>query len=163
MKKPTLSIGLRRIAASALLGGRRLPLETVRGRSAAAGLVALSLLGAACASGDQRLSDAAQPSMPGMAAPGTVFGLPGDGSEGTPASTPPVNDGPGATETNFLTPPCGDGSRLIPDAGSADAGEDGAVSGGLLAAGGPAAGAGGSAAGDAGAPDGARVPCAQSP
>lgn len=34
--------------------------------------------------------------------PDGTYGLPGP----EPVSTPPENDGPGATETNFLTPPC---------------------------------------------------------
>ena len=90
-------------------------------------ILALSVLGVSCA-------DPVRPELVDMAStprgpvpagtpaapePGAVFGAPGDGIS---VSTPVENDGPGATETNFLTPPCGGGSRLIPDAGASDAG-----------------------------------------
>lgn len=72
-----------------------------------------------------------QPSTPsGPAAPGVVAGEPAP--EGTdtyglpgspePVSTPPESDGPGATETNFITPPCHkdsdcpDGRRCVGEA-----------------------------------------------
>jgi hypothetical protein len=165
MKKPLVSTRLRPSRARELPGGRRLAVMTGPCTPAVAWLAVLSLLGAACASDDPRLSDVAQPSVPGpgQAQPGTVFGLPGDGSEGAPASSPPVNDGPGATETNFFTPPCGvDGLRLVPDGGASDAGgrEGSASSGELLDA-----GAVGSAMADAPAPNahGARVPCPKVP
>jgi hypothetical protein len=88
---------------------------------------ASSALGVGCSEPAQpELVDMGLPAMPAgpvPAAPGTVFGAPGDGIS---VSTPIENDGPGATETNFLTPPCGgDGSRLIPDAGTP---RDGALS-----------------------------------
>jgi hypothetical protein len=98
-------------------------------------IAALCLVAAACASSDPPLTDRAQPAAtdstvadPGSAIPGepepggSVFGSPG---EEMPASSPPENDGPGATETNFITPPCGaDGSRQIPDAGIAGGGAE---------------------------------------
>jgi hypothetical protein len=83
-----------------------------------------------------------QPSAPGgPSAPGSpagsppppdntdTYGLPGP----EPVSDPPENDGPGATETNFLTPPCRldsdcpDARRCIAGArvlGQRDAGAD---------------------------------------
>jgi hypothetical protein len=91
-----------------------------------------------------------QPSMPELpgaprplggepAPPDSTYGLPGP----EPVSAPPENDGPGATETNFLTPPCrkdsdcSDGRRCIGGArvageadagGAADAGDAGLAS-----------------------------------
>jgi hypothetical protein len=85
-------------------------------------------LAIACSSTDPELVAQRQPSTPdsaGPAAPGPstpgpdtadpspVFGSPG---EEIPVSTPP-DDGPGATETNWLTPPCG---KQRPDAGAID-------------------------------------------
>ncbi|HTV25244.1 MAG TPA: hypothetical protein VMG12_41405 [Polyangiaceae bacterium] len=82
-----------------------------------------------------------QPSSPGGPANPDTYGLPG----GEPVSAPTENDGPGATETNFLTPPCrkdsdcrdgrrctaGDGERSGRDGGAAadaqDAGSDAGV------------------------------------
>jgi len=97
-------------------------------------LVALACgLTVACSSTDPELVAQTQPSTPdnaGPAAPGPstpgpdmadpnpVFGSPG---EVVPVSAPPENDGPGATETNWLTPPCG---KQRPDAGGADSAAD---------------------------------------
>jgi hypothetical protein len=87
----------------------------------------------ACSSTDPELVAQTQPSTPdtsGPAAPGpsppgpdtpepvTVLGSPGDE---IPVSAPPENDGPGATETNWLTLPCG---KQRPDAGGADGAAD---------------------------------------
>lgn len=94
---------------------------------------ALALVGAGCSSNESPATLQVQPSMPsGPAGPGEpstpdgTYGLPGP----EPMSTPPENDGPGATETNFLTPPCRqdsdcNGRRCIfgaRGAGEADAG-----------------------------------------
>jgi hypothetical protein len=123
-------------------------------------LVVLSALGNGCSQPvEPELMDSESPSTPRGAAPGAggpvvaepgaVFGAPAD--DGMAVSTPVENDGPGATETNFLTPPCGaDGSRRLPDAGGAGAPADAGV---------PVSPA------DAGAPmpavdgGGARLPC----
>lgn len=114
------------------------PLSIARRRRAAGfgPCAALVLLHAACSSSDTS-AVLVQPSSPaGPESPGT-YGLPG----GEPVSTPTENDGPGATETNFLTPPCrqdsdcNDGRRCTVSAqsaaprdggGAADAGEAGA-------------------------------------
>jgi hypothetical protein len=92
-------------------------------RAAGSGLVvALCLLLSACSSSDPPISSPADPAS-GGASP-----------IGTPSEAPPENDGPGATETNFITPPChadadcGDGRRCVDesdrslDAGVSDAG-----------------------------------------
>jgi hypothetical protein len=111
--------------------------------------------GAGCSSSEPPAALQVQPSQPGgPLAPGPLVGGPpapgdGDGLPGPePTSAPPDNEGPGATETNFLTPPCRadgdcpDGRRCVvgaraaalPDAGapadagaSADAGDAGAA------------------------------------
>lgn len=112
------------------------------------GLVAaLMLLCGGCSSSEPPTPLQAQPSMPG----GPVTPLGGepstpDGTDGLPGpepmSTPLENEEPGATETNFLTPPCrrdsdcNDGRRCIlgaraaADAGAAaaDAGDAGHAS-----------------------------------
>ena len=94
--------------------------------------MALGALGTGCSEPVRpELAESASPATPRGAAPGAggpvvaepgmVFGAPGE--DGMSVSTPVENDGPGATETNFLTPPCGaDGSRRFPDAGGSDAG-----------------------------------------
>ena len=90
-------------------------------------------LAIACSSTDPELVAQTQPSTPdnaGPAAPGpstpgpdmadpsSVFGSPG---EEIPVSAPPENDDPGATETNWLTLPCG---KQRPDAGGVDSAAD---------------------------------------
>lgn len=118
MKKPFLYAGPRRRAPS---------------RSFATLLCGLAF---ACSSSDPDLVAQTQPSTPGNAGPSapgpstpgpeapdpsTVFESPGGE---VPVSVPPENDGPGATETNWLTLPCG---KQRPDAGTADGGADAAA------------------------------------
>lgn len=118
-------------------------------RRASFGLFAALTLALACAgcSSGEPPSLQVQPSTPGgPAAPGgessTPDGTDTYGSPGPdPVSVPPENDGPGATETNFLTPPCRqdsdcpDGRRCVggarpagADGGAADAGDAGLAS-----------------------------------
>ena len=106
---------------------------------------ALALVCAACSSSEPPATLQVQPSMPSgppapsgePATPDGTYGLPGP----EPMSTPPENDGPGATETNFLTPPCRqdsdcNGRRCIggarvagaADGGATDAGDAGPAS-----------------------------------
>jgi hypothetical protein len=95
---------------------------------------ALALPWAGCSSSETPTQLQVQPSMPGAPssplageplAPDDTYGLPGP----EPMSTPPEDEEPGATETNFLTPPCRQdsdcnaGRRCILDArAAADAG-----------------------------------------
>jgi hypothetical protein len=88
-------------------------------------VLVLPVLFLGCASTEPQLTDMAQPALPG--AVGTPTPTPPAGEEPTtygapgadPVSVPVENDGPGATETNFLTPPCskdsdcGDGRRCV--------------------------------------------------
>jgi hypothetical protein len=104
-------------------------------RAATFGLfAALTLLCAGCSSSEAPSQLQAQPSTP--SGPFTPLGgepSTPDGTDGLPGpepmSTPPESDGPGATETNFLTPPCrqdsdcNDGRRcILPARAAADAG-----------------------------------------
>jgi hypothetical protein len=93
-------------------------------------------LAIACSSTDPERVAQTQPSTPaGPAAPGPS--IPGPGmTDPSPVSAPPENDGPGATETNWLTPPCG---KQRPDAGAVEGAAD---------AGAPDLGADAGAAGD---------------
>jgi hypothetical protein len=107
---------------------------------------ALMVLWAGCSSSESSTQLQAQPSMPGEpssplggepSTPDGTYGLPGP----EPMSTPPDSEEPGATETNFLTPPCRQdsdcngrrcilGTRAVADAGgaAADAGDAGLAS-----------------------------------
>lgn len=93
-------------------------------------LAALAQGSAGCSSDETPAGLQVQPSQPGgpvaplgggSSTPGDIDGLPGP----EPTSAPPDDDGPGATETNFLTPPCradGDcpgGRRCVNDARAA--------------------------------------------
>jgi hypothetical protein len=79
-------------------------------RGASLGLFAAALACGGCSSSEPPATLQVQPSMPsGPGAPAGdpltpdgTYGLPGP----EPMSTPPEEEGPGATETNFLTPPC---------------------------------------------------------
>lgn len=111
-----------------LLGAVRRRLSPVFARVALASGLAL-----ACSTNDPDWVAQAQPSTPDTSAPGTPGPtLPGPATpdpgpvvvvdapgEEIPVSSPPENDGPGATETNWITPPCG---KLPADAGVADGG-----------------------------------------
>jgi hypothetical protein len=110
-------------------------------------VLVLPVLFLGCASTEPQVTDTAQPALPGAVGTPTptlpageeptTYGVPG----ADPVSVPVENDGPGATETNFLTPPCGkdsdcgDGRRCVAGgarktaAGAADGGLDGADGG----------------------------------
>jgi hypothetical protein len=134
--------------------------------------LALPVVVLACSDGEP-LDPSPTPSSPG-ATPGgePIAPSPGDpepttyGSPGAdPASAPVENDGPGATETNFLTPPCardsdcGDGRRCVGGArtaatdGGAEASDGGALvpDGAAIVPDGGAAVTDGGAAADGGA------------
>jgi hypothetical protein len=117
-------------------------------RGATFGLfAALTLLCARCSSSESPTQLQAQPSTPSgpssplggeSSTPDGTYGLPGP----EPMSAPPEDEEPGATETNFLTPPCRQdsdcnagrrcilGARAAADAGAAtaDAGDAGLAS-----------------------------------
>ncbi len=117
----------------------------------------LSVAVFACSDSAPLVTDPAPPASPAdvldplLPSPGgeepTTYGTPG----AAPVSVPVENDGPGATETNFLTPPCGkdsdcgDGRRCVDGARAAAAG-DGADGGGAQQT------DGGAGAGDASVP-----------
>lgn len=108
------------------------PLTLVRFRAWSALVCALAI-GVGCSSDEPAFELQAAPSSPGspsvfVADPGGAPAPAGeDVSEpppvAVPLSAPPAEEEPDATETNFLTPPCGKhGADAIADAGVSDAG-----------------------------------------
>jgi hypothetical protein len=72
-----------------------MPPSGTRQRAARNGLIAILLLALlGCSSSEPPLTSPADPAS-GGASP-----------VATPSAIPPENEGPGATETNFITPPC---------------------------------------------------------